>query len=267
MTKYLSFFRIRFSNSLQYRAAALAGIATQFAWGFLEILLFRAFYESDPAAFPMGFGQLSSYVWLNQSLLALIMTWFFENDIFKSITNGDVAYEMVRPINLYAMWFTRGMATRLAKAVLRSVPILLIAAFLPAPYGMSLPANPAAFAMFIVTMTLAFLNVVAYGMLVYISTFYTLNPMGVRLIASVLADILGGGYIPLPFMPATLQKIIEYTPFGAMQNVPFRIYSGNIAGADMLHWAGLQVFWLVIMTGGGMLWMRAATRRVVVQGG
>lgn len=34
MKKYLSFFRLRFVNGIQYRAAALAGIVTQFAWGF-----------------------------------------------------------------------------------------------------------------------------------------------------------------------------------------------------------------------------------------
>ncbi len=43
MNKYLSFFRLSFTMGLQYRAAALAGIVTQFAWGFLEILVFWAF--------------------------------------------------------------------------------------------------------------------------------------------------------------------------------------------------------------------------------
>ena len=32
MKKYLSFFRLRFITGLQYRTAALAGIATQFFW-------------------------------------------------------------------------------------------------------------------------------------------------------------------------------------------------------------------------------------------
>ena len=43
MKKYLSFFRLRFITGLQYRTAALAGIATQFFWGAMEILTFRAF--------------------------------------------------------------------------------------------------------------------------------------------------------------------------------------------------------------------------------
>ena len=51
--KYLAFFRLRFSVGLQYRTAALAGIVTQFVWGSMEVLMFRAFYRSDPGSFPM----------------------------------------------------------------------------------------------------------------------------------------------------------------------------------------------------------------------
>ena len=43
MKKYLSFFRMRFHMGLQYRTAAIAGMTTQFVWGFMEILVFRAF--------------------------------------------------------------------------------------------------------------------------------------------------------------------------------------------------------------------------------
>ena len=69
--KYLSFFRIRFVNGLQYRIAALSGAATQFVWGLLLILLYHAFYEADPAAFPMRLSSLVSYLWLQQSFFAL----------------------------------------------------------------------------------------------------------------------------------------------------------------------------------------------------
>ena len=54
--QYLTLFRIRFIAGLQYRAAALAGIMTQFAWGGMTVLLYRAFYQSDPAAFPQSRG-------------------------------------------------------------------------------------------------------------------------------------------------------------------------------------------------------------------
>ena len=90
--RYLSLFRVRFLHGLQYRAAAYAGVATQFAWGFMEILMFSAFYKANSAAFPMSFQALSSYIWLQQALLALFMMWFLDEDIFASIRDGHVAY-------------------------------------------------------------------------------------------------------------------------------------------------------------------------------
>ncbi len=60
MKKYLSFFRLRFAMGLQYRTAALAGIITQFAWGFMEIMIFHAFYRADAASFPMHFSATAS---------------------------------------------------------------------------------------------------------------------------------------------------------------------------------------------------------------
>lgn len=265
--KYLSFFRIRFSNTLQYRAAAAAGVATQFAWGFLELLLYRAFYESDPSAFPMEYSQLSSYIWLQQALLAMVMVWFLDNEIFRSITSGDVAYELVRPADLYSVWYIKNMAVRMSRALLRAIPIIAVAVFLPYPYGLSLPASTSAFLFFLLTFILAFFLVVSYCMLIYILTFFTMNPTGVRIFASMLADMLSGSYIPLPFLPEPVLRIVNLTPFAVMQNLPFRVYSGNIAGAELIYMAGLQLFWVLTLTGGGYLLMRRALRRVVVQGG
>ena len=40
----------------------------------------------------MTFEQLTSYIWLQQALLAMFMTWFYDNAIFDSITSGGIAY-------------------------------------------------------------------------------------------------------------------------------------------------------------------------------
>lgn len=265
--KYITLFRMRFISGLQYRAAALAGISTQFAWGFLNILLFRAFYEGDPTAFPMEFEQLSAYIWLRQAFLALFNTWYYDPDILAMITDGNIAYELVRPVDLYTFWFTRVASVRLSRAALRCLPILIIAALLPEPYGITLPANPVNAVFFVVTMCLAMICVTSFGMLIYIACFHTVNSLGVRLVAQTLADFLSGGVIPLPFMPAKMAVFLEHTPFGAMENLPFRIYSGNIAGAEMIKFVLLQIFWCAVLILIGRLWMKASLKKVVVQGG
>ncbi len=265
--KYYALFRIRFLNGLQYRLAALAGISTQFFWGFMEILLFRAFYRANPEAFPMEFSALVSYIWLQQAFFSLYMTWFFENEIFDSITSGGVAYELCRPLNLYGFWYLRSMAARLSKAVLRCFPVLLIAAFLPEPFRMRPPVSFSAFLLFLLTMAMALFLVVSMTMIIYGLTFYTLSPLGLRCIFSSTAEFCSGALIPLPFLPDSVRKVLEFLPFASAQNLPFRIYSGNIAGAEMLKGIGLQIFWTVLLLSAGISIFRHALKRAVIQGG
>lgn len=267
MKKYYSFFRLRFSMGLQYRAAALAGIFTQAFWGGMEVMIFRAFYKSDPGAFPMSIQATTSYIWLQQAFLALFMGWIMEYEIFESIKNGDVAYELCRPIQIYHMWFARNMALRLSKAVLRCMPILLVAALIPAPYGISLPASWLSAFLFLVGMVLGLFVTVAFSMLIFVSAFFTISPDGVKMVAVSALDLLAGSIIPLPFFPDGIRRILELLPFASMQNVPLRIYSGDLAGADAIRSLSLQLFWLIIMIFGGRLLMNRASGKIVVQGG
>ena len=267
MKQYGSFFRIRFLARLQYRAAAWAGISTQFAWGGMTILLFRAFYESDTASFPMPFSSLSTYIWLQQALLAMFMAWFFDNDIFDSISNGGIAYELCRPCNLYNMWFVKNMAIRLSRTVLRCAPILLVAAFLPSPYSVTLPAGWIAGLLFILSLLLGFLVLVAFSMLIYLSAFYTISSLGIRLLATSVVEFFAGGIIPLPFLPESIQPFFYALPFASMQNTPFLIYTGYMQGDQALWSMAGQCAWLAGLVLAGRLLMHRALKKVVVQGG
>jgi len=267
MKKYLSFFRIRFIAGLQYRAAAWAGIATQFAWGGLNILMFRAFYENGSNAFPMPFDSLSSYIWLQQAFLAIFMAWFFDSDIFDSIVTGNIAYELCRPCDIYNMWFTKNVAIRVSRAVLRCLPILVFAFILPQPYGMSLPVSFAAFLLFVLSMLLGLLVLVAFSMLIYISAFYTISPIGIRILATSVIEFFAGALIPIPFFPEFLQPFIYALPFASMQNTPFLIYTGYISGAEIVKSMLLQLAWFVVLWCVGKLLIKHAIKKVVVQGG
>ena len=267
MKQYLSFFRIQFIAGLQYRAAAWAGVATQFAWGGMTLLMFWAFYQNGENQFPMTFFELSSYIWLQQALLAMFMSWYFDEEIFESITKGNIAYMLCRPCDLYRMWFVKNMAVRLSRVVLRCLPILLVAAFLPAPFSMGLPSGWLSGILFLVSLILGFLVLVSFSMLIYISAFYTLSAGGIRIIATSVTEFLTGGIIPIPFFPDTLQPLFYALPFASMQNTPFLIYTGHLSGADALEKMALQLVWLLFLMGLGRLWMKRALQKVVVQGG
>lgn len=267
MRKYISFFRIRFIAGLQYRAAAWAGISTQFAWGALTILMFHAFYQNSDNAFPMEFQALACYIWLQQALLAMFMAWFFDNEIFDSITSGSVAYELCRPCGVYNMWFVKNLAIRLSRVVLRCAPILIVAAVLPAPYGITLPVSLPAGILFLVSLMLGFFLTVAFSMLIYISAFYTISPTGIRVLSSSVVEFFSGALIPVPFFPEALQKVLYALPFASMQNTPFLIYTGYLTIPEALRQMGVQLLWLGVLVLMGVLLTKYALRRVVIQGG
>jgi len=264
---YLSFFRLRLINTFQYRTAAWAGVFTQFFWGFMEIQLYRMFYAEHAASFPMALGDLVSYIWLRQAFLSMLSTWIFEKELFGVILDGNVAYEMCRPVSVYGMWFARTAAVRLSRAAMRFWPILLVASILPDPWGMNLPASPTAFAAFLLSMVLGLCLASALALIVYFTCFFTISSDGIRAVLTPLSDFMSGGIIPLPFMPAWLIPIVQYAPFSSILNAPLRIYSGDISGAALTETLLLQVFWLVALIAIGYLMQKKGLKKLCVQGG
>lgn len=267
MRACFTFFRMRLINGLQYRTAAWAGVITQFFWGFMEVALYRAFYEASPDRFPMAFDHLVSYIWLRQGLLALLNTWTFEHDLFGMILNGNVAYELCRPASLYGMWFARTLALRISRVILRCIPLFAVASLLPSPWGLRFAASHQAFGCFLLSLLLATCVGVAFCLIVYFSCFYTLSSEGVRMMLLPVAELLSGDLIPLPFLPDGLARAFHLSPFGAMANAPLRIYSGDLAGEAMVEMLLLQVFWLVMLSLIGYGMQKHGTARLCVQGG
>lgn len=267
MKKYLSFLKIRFISGLQYRSAAAAGVATQFAWGSMTLLMFSAFYETGANSFPMDFSALSSYIWLQQALLALFMAWYFDSEIFESIRSGGVAYDLCRPADIYWMWFIKNVATRIARVVLRCLPILFVAAFLPQPYGISFPHSGVSALLFVLSLILGFFVLIAFSMLIYISAFFTISADGIRILFVSAAEFLSGAIIPVPFFPEWLQTVLRFLPFSSTQSTPFLIYVGHYSGSE----AGISIFvqflWLIVLVALGRMLIKKALRRIVVQGG
>ena len=147
------------------------------------------------------------------------------------------------------------------------MPILIFSWFLPAPYGLTLPGDVKTWAITILSMTLGLLLIVAFNMIVYMSVFYTVSSQGIKLFVTSLAEFLSGSVIPLPFLPDHVRTIVELLPFASAQNVPFRIFAGDITGTDLTISILKQTFWLFAFVLIGRCLEKRALKRVVIQGG
>jgi ABC-2 type transport system permease protein len=267
MSVYLSVLKLRLLHGMQYRAAALAGVATQFFWGFIAIMVFQAFYEHATKTPPISLQELITYIWLQQAFLTFIMLWFRDNELFDLITSGNIAYELCRPTGIYGFWYAKLLAQRLSSAILRCFPILIFALFLPEPYNLTIPPSFTTFLLFLTTLLIGLLLLVAISMFIYISVFVTLSPMGSLLVFGVIGEFFAGLVLPVPLMPLWLQKIAFVLPFRWTADFPFRVYSGHIPQSEAIIGIGIQLLYLVVLVWLGRKALIGALKRVVVQGG
>ena len=263
MRPYLSVLSARIRMLLQYRAAALAGMSTQLFWGLIRVMIFEAFYRTSTQAQPMTYAEVVNYVWLGQALFALL-PWQPDNDVRTMVRTGTVAYELVRPVDLYTFWYSRSLANRIAPALLRSVPLFCVAFLF---FGLQAPASPSAAAAWALATVSAILLGGALSNLVNISLMWTIAGEGSMQMLSICIFVFSGMVIPLPLFPDEIQPILDFLPFRGLADTPFRLYMGHIPTSQVWSVVGHQLAWTLILVSLGRFLLYRGTRRLVVQGG
>ena len=267
MKGYLSYFKTKIINELQYRSAAMAGIATQIFWGFLNCMVFIAFYSHVSVGVDITLRDLITYVWLNQAFLKLIYIRVRDSEIMDAIKNGTVAYELCRPYDLYFWWYIKYLSEKYASVLLRFIPIIILGVFLPEPFKLQMPESVLSFILFVITLLLGSLIICGILMIIQSISFFTTESKGISDIVFVICDLFTGSLLPLPLMPKIIQSIGMYLPFRLISDLPFRVYSGNIGIESATKCIGIQIIWIVILLILGELIMKKALKKVCIQGG
>jgi ABC-2 type transport system permease protein len=268
---YVAVLSARYRMLLQYRAAALAGFATQLFWGAIKVMILAAFYGVAHGAQPMTLAQVVTYIWLGQALLGLL-PWNVDAELQEKMLTGSVAYELLRPLDLYMFWFARTVALRTATTTLRMLPMMIVVAVIMPLLGLqawALPP-PASFVsgmLFVASLTVTVLLASAITMILHIALIWTLSGRGFNSIMTGLVIVFSGMVVPLPLFPDWLQGALYWQPFRGLADVPFRIYSGNIDASAAPFEILLQLGWTVVIVGLGYGVLERARTRIVVQGG
>jgi ABC-2 type transport system permease protein len=270
---YLATFSARFQLMLQYRAAALAGFATQCWWGGIKVMIYAAFFGAAGAAArsPISLSEAITYTWLAQGFLSL-NPWTGDPDVAAKVRTGAVSYDRLRPVDAYGWWYVNAAAWMTARAAPRAAlmfaltgiifPLVGLGAWAWAP-----PAGVAAALLFSLSMVLVVLLSSSIVMLINICVAAAMTDRGVNTLVAPVAIILSGNLIPLPLFPDWARTALFVQPFAGVVDIPFRIYFGQLAGPMAWAGIGLQVFWIVFLGGVGRLWMGRVMGRLQVQGG
>jgi ABC-2 type transport system permease protein len=246
----------------RYRQAMAAATFTNSVFGFLRCYaLLAAAAGAGGVAGGYDPARLALYVWAGQGLIGTVNVWA-RPELADRITSGEVVADLLRPVDPIWQYLAADLGRAGYAALTRFVVPVVVGAL---AFDLYVPARPATYPLFVLSMLMATVISLACRYLVNASAYWLLDARGPVLLWVVVSSVLSGLYFPLPFLPDwALAALYVATPFPYLLQVPLDILVERYeTGAAV---AG-QLAWVVVMLSLARLVQRRAERRLVIQGG
>ncbi len=263
MRLYWEFSRRSFQRHLTYRSAAVAGLITNFFFGLLRVSVLLALLGPREEYEGMTRAGIYTYVALTQAVITYLSLfgWY---DLADSVHSGEVAHDLLKPMNYFNFWLARDMGRAGVAILLRGITIMLIFSLF---FEMAHPQSVAGWTAVAVAIFLSWLVSFAFRFLLNLTAFWTPNARGIGRFGFIIAWFFSGFLMPLAFFPEWVQQIAHLTPFPYMLNTVVDIYIGKLAGAGLLQAYFIQLVWVIVLVVAGQLVLGTAVKRLVILGG
>lgn len=270
MNCFFAFFRARYRTVMNFKIAAVSGFITQIFFALFRIYIILAFSADNTYSSPMKIQSTIIYIWLTQMFFSIV-PWNVNWDEFGMIKNGDVAYEIVRPIDLFSMFFSKTLAWRLASSIVRALPILLTNIVVLPFIGLY---DISIFCMrwrnigfFLVSIIIAYILSSLITVFLYSITLMIINASNFIGFFNSIAMLISGTIIPLSFFPSWAEKILDLTPFKGVIDTPAMIVTGEYSTHEIIISILGQIAWCICLWLVSRILLHKSMNRLVLQGG
>ncbi|MER6910630.1 ABC-2 family transporter protein [Streptomyces sp. NPDC000594] len=255
-----------FRRFAAYRVATAAGVFTNTVFGFIMAYTYIALWDERPRLGGYDVSQAVTYVWVGQALLmaCALMGGGFEDELMDRIRTGDIAVDLYRPADLQLFWLAGDLGRAAFHLIGRGVLPMAFGAF---AFDLALPGSALTWLAFLLAVALGVLVSFALRFIVALSAFWLLDGAGVSQVSWLLGLFFSGLMLPLNVFPGALGEVARALPWSALLQIPADVLLGTRSGAELAGAYAFQAGWAVVLLGAGRMLQRAATRRVVVQGG
>lgn len=264
---YWSLLRQQLISRLQFRAAFFSKITTNTFWGFVRAIILFTYITHGAEQPGLTAAQAVGMVWLGQIAMNLMPGAGMDFGVWDSIKTGGVAYELLRPMNLYANWFTRAIAVKLAPFLSAVVPITAVALLIPGGLGLMPPVSPAHLLACVVTLMTGLLVSCGWILISYALLMDARFGDAVSRLSMSIVQLLAGGILPLQLWPERWQAFLKYQPFAGIMDLPLRFYVGAAPLYEFPGIVALQLIWGAVFIALGNHWIKRTQKLLVIQGG
>lgn len=260
--KYYGIFLTSYRNAFAYRFEYVTRVITGFMHLIFLWYLWTAIFSSSTTATISGFtmAQMISYI----ALVSIFQVFIFsarEFDIESDVMHGNIAIQLTKPTSYPLYIFFKELGSKLSTVFMHLIPFIIVA------FVVLNVSHPVSW-LFIISLGFSFLINYVLAFMTGLWVFWSKGWIwGVRLSRIVIADIFSGGILPLAFFPGWLAAIANVLPFITLIHIPISIYLGKFQGAEIYSYIGLQIFWLVVLTGIAYFIWKRAEKKMFIQGG
>lgn len=263
MRLYYEIARRSFARHLTYRAATLAGLATNGFFGLMRTYLFIGFYGQMDTSAGWTLDDALVFVWLGQALLmpVFIFGWY---ELAMTIRSGDVVSDLSKPFDYYGFWLSRDAGRAVYHTLFRGVPTFVFGAVL---FGLAPSTDPARWLAFLSSLAMAVWISFGLRFLSNIAAFWLLDYRGAVYALLFANGLFSGLLVPLNFWPGWAEAAARWLPFAGMIQIPVEVILGTVTGPELAAALLFQAAWGVVLMIAGRFVLGLAVQKVVVQGG
>ncbi len=263
MRLFLELAKCSFQRQMAYRAATLAGLATNFFFGILRVAVMVALYGTVNVVNGISLRNAITFTGLTQALIGFLCLfgWY---DLMTSVYTGAVASDLLKPMGYFLFWLAQDFGRGLAQLILRGFTMMTAYAVL---IGITFPGKVDQWIALVISLFIAWLLSFTWRFLINLSAFWTPDARAVGRLGFVILYFVTGFLMPLRFFPDWFVRICDRTPFPYMVNTVVEIYLGVLKGPKLLIELAIQGMWAVILVLFCLLVLKYGVRRLVIQGG
>ena len=263
MKKYLYVIKTQIIKSMTYEFNVYGNIIMQTIIMITSAYFWRALYKGQGMVGDVDAESMLTYVVLSSVLSVLLIT-NVERRIEKSVEKGTVATDLMKPINLFGVYFAEDIGAVIALVFQNMLPILIIGSLM---IRVPVMADVHDLPLFLISVIESFLINWLIAALFGMIAFTAVNIDALIQVKKHLLRLLSGSIIPVWFFPAGAARVLESLPFVYIYQLPLSIYIGRGTRAEHLRQMGIQSIWLVILAAAFLIAQKKAAGKVMVQGG
>ena len=263
MRKYIDYMKIGIKEHLVYSSSVWANLLSKVIYLYMQFSLWNALFSSNPGrATGLDHDETIRYI-----IVATIISTFMECNIIAwintEIQSGNIANQLIRPIDFRSMIFSKHLGTSLIKFLLYCIPLCVVTGF--AYHSPVIAEGQLLFGL--ISVAAAYLIQFFYSLIIGLMAFWLIVTWPLNMLLAAIYKLLSGSWIPVQMFPGLLKHINVFLPFRAIYAIPVTIITTPMEQESILRNLLVQLIWLVILYLLTLVTWKIGKKKLIVQGG